>query len=176
MKLDAMFVRQAELSDALAIAKVDIASRSEAYSHLMPKDFFLALSAPQHQAKWSEKLLLGKTRVLVAEAGDALAGYIEFGPHETQAACCELISFYVHPHFWSRGIGKELWLAARAICQTEKIKEVFLWVLAQNPRGIRFYETSGFVRAATVSRTIERGGVQLQQARYFQHIGARTFV
>ncbi len=165
-------VRQAVLSDAGRLAEINVTAWAAAYRHLMPASYLASLSVAEYAAKWSERLSLAASSVLVAELGGELAGYVEFSPPTPPASCCELMAFYVHPRHWSQRVGRALWLVARADCLAAGASEVYLWVLAGNKRGIRFYEKAGFARDIAVSRTIDRGGQELEQLRYSQCLTA----
>jgi ribosomal protein S18 acetylase RimI-like enzyme len=66
---------------------------------------------------------------------------------------------------WSTGLGRALWLAARAELRKAGFHSASLWVLADNARAIRFYRAAGFV-AEGASQRITRGGAQLEELRY----------
>lgn len=52
---------------------------------------------------------------------------------------------YVDPFFQEEGVGTSLMKNFIVTAEMRNVKEVFLWVLAENTSAIRFYEGQGYV-------------------------------
>ena len=159
-------VRSAKVEDAAAIAEVHVASWCTAYRNLMPEAILSALSVAEREAHWGESIAKGEPQILVAEDGGEVIGFLAFGPSRDEGASpdtLEIRALYVNPRSWSNGAG-------RALCQTCYSsglalggKMLSLWVLAENHRARKFYESVGFRGETGTSRPYERAGVSLQQ-------------
>lgn len=157
------------------MARVHVASWGFAYRHLFPKTVLSALSIPDYEAKWRESIVVGASRILVAESDGVIVGLLEFGPSRdagTSAGSYEIWALYVDPDFRSCGIGRALCSACIFVAGELGAKTLSLWTLVDNSPARQFYLTLGFVEQAGVRRAYERGGVALEQMRYAQAIGS----
>ena len=69
---------------------------------------------------------------------------------------CEFSSLYVHPDYWSRGVGEEL--LNQAIEFLGEGEDIYLDVVDYNAKAIRFYEKHGFVNVGPTPN-IEEGAI-----------------
>lgn len=160
-------------SDARAIADVHVRSWQNAYSHLLPSGYLDNLSVSEREAQWSEILAKGQSPILVARVDGALVGWICFGRSRDADASpetAEIMAFYALPSHWSRGVGRSLWLACLSALVESGFSRVTLWVIENNLRGIRFYESAGFAVEPGRIEEFELGGVVLKELRYVRHI------
>lgn len=160
-------VREAVFDDAEAIATIHVAAWRAAYRELVPAAVLDALSVTERTAQWQEILRAAQTTTLVARTGSEMVGWVSVGASRDADAtprCTELFAIYVHPSWWSRGVGRTLWEHAQSRCDSQA--DVTLWVLADNARAIRFYEQLGFRRDAEVEETVDIGGSLLAEARF----------
>lgn len=119
-------IRRASTSDAAAIADVMSKARDSALRYL-PKLY----TQDQIQC-WIEKSVLANSEVWVAEADGGIVGFMSIAGEE-------LDHLYVHPRYWSRGIGSCLLNIAKK--QASKLR---LYTFQKNERSRRFYEQHGF--------------------------------
>ena len=86
--------------------------------------------------------------VLVAELGDAWAGYAHLGggepPPGVAGPALELRRFYVDPAWHGRGVAQALMAAVRAAARERGARSLWLGVWERNPRAIAFYAKCGF--------------------------------
>jgi len=80
------------------------------------------------------------------------------------------MAFYVLPSHWSRGVGRSLWLACLSALVESGFSQVTLWVMQNNLRGIRFYESAGFAAESGYMEEFELGGILLKELRFVRHI------
>lgn len=139
-------IRDARAADIPALA--DLARRTWL-------DAFGASVSPENAATEAEegrseerfRAVGDKQTILVAEAGDALVGYVEFDD-------TELCRLYVETALQRQGIGRALLNAALAHPRLATAERVVLQVWDENIGAIRLYESAGFHRTGTKQFTI----------------------
>lgn len=159
----------AALADARAVAEVHVRTWQAAYRGIVPEAYLAALSVDQREAMWKDAITTGTPRLLVAKAQSGLAGWISFGPCRdggVPAQAGEIWALYVAPEFWSGGVGRQLWLTARAQLIEDGYRSASLWVITGNARGIRFYVAAGFLEEPASVKAFTLGGESLQEVRY----------
>ncbi len=121
------------------------------------------------QAFWTQFLADKQADLLVAVEGDRMVGWISTGPcRDVEAATddAEVWAFYVSPGDWSKGVGRELWVSARAHLLKQGHRKCHLWVMAQNARAIGFYKAAGFEWDKSPAKTFELGGTKVEELRF----------
>jgi RimJ/RimL family protein N-acetyltransferase/8-oxo-dGTP pyrophosphatase MutT (NUDIX family) len=165
-------VRPATFEDAAQIAGVHIRSWQQAYRGLMNQAYLDGLDQTllQRQAHWEQSITEHDSQVQVASLADALIGWISFGRSRDHDAdpqrVGEVMAVYALAEHWGSGVGRRLWLAALAWLANQGYEKVTLWVLVENVRAIRFYQAAGLAEEPETRRTLERGGMKLQEVRY----------
>lgn len=164
-----MHVEPATPEDCRAIAGVHVHAWQHAYKDMLPAEYLASLSVDKREAMWRVALAKGMPQLLVARVEAEVAGFIAFGPSRDKGAqpqCSEIWSLYLAPPFWSRGVGRMLWLAALDRIHAQDFKTVSLWVLAGNTRATRFYAAAGFKPEPASAQEFSLGGATLQEVRY----------
>jgi GNAT superfamily N-acetyltransferase len=165
-------VRQAQPSDARAIAEVSVASRRWSYRDVLPKADLDALSVEQVTADFAEglaELPLGSA-VFVAELARRIVGYAYVLPSpddNVPAGTSELGSLYVTEDVAGTGVAHALMDAA--IEQAHGVGQgvLTLWVRRENGRARGFYEKQGMrPDGAERSRPHEVLAVEMHEIRY----------
>jgi GNAT superfamily N-acetyltransferase len=144
----AVIVRQADVSDADAIAAVHTESTRAGYSSLYgPKTLKLVLQTECED--WIEKLRESGTQaktVLVADHKEhGIVGFVLFGPDQKHQGDYEIEALFVRSDCWRQGVGTQLLEEAIHAIRTKGIPRVLLLAHAWAPRARTFYEKSGFV-------------------------------
>ena len=75
-------------------------------------------------------------------------------------------ALYVLAEHWGTGVGRALWLRGLQHLASLGLETATLWVLAENLRAVRFYQNAGWIAQAESSRTLTRGGCELEEVRY----------
>jgi ribosomal protein S18 acetylase RimI-like enzyme len=166
-------IEPATPADAQAVAEVQVLSWQQAYRGIFPDEFLAQLSVERRTAMWRDSIATGRPQVLVARIEDRVAGFIACGPCRDEAApdtTAEVWAFYLAPDRWSTGMGRALWQAARERMLLQGAHHVSLWVIATNPRAIRFYLAAGFCPEPGSIKPLTIGGVQVQEERYVQEL------
>src|SRR3981189_2109605 len=106
-------IREAGPTDARAIAHVQVASWRAAYRGLLPDPLLEGLSVAGRETLWHGRLAAeharragGPVGLTAAGRGEAGAGRARAGPTGPQPG--EIHAIYVHPDFWSVGVGRAL--------------------------------------------------------------------
>ena len=158
------------MSDAEAIARLQVLSWQAAYAGIIPPGHLAAMSAAEratrHRARLSEP---GPRSVeLVAERDGAVVGWAGCGPtrdDDRDAACTgEIQAMYADPAAWSSGVGAALMTAALDHLRDAGFTVVTLWVLEDNVRARRFYERWDF--RPDSGRQIVDLGAPVAEVRY----------
>lgn len=165
-------IRKALPSDAKAIARVHISSWQDAYRELMPAQYLNSLEATlaQRESFWLRSLESGESNVWVAEADKHVVGWISVGAGRDEEAAGantgEVMAIYVSARYWQTGAGLALWKAGLQSLRAHGFQGLTLWVLSRNERAVRFYRRAGCVEDTGTERTLQRGGVILEEVRY----------
>lgn len=144
-----MTVRLGALADAQALGRIHVATWRAAYRGILPDETLAALSEQTRVRQWRE-WLSDPSRgiaVLVAEIGDAIAGFASVGPSRDDDAALgayEIHAIYIDPPRWRMGLGRQLVASAVETARTKGATRLTLWVLELNEAARRFYEALGF--------------------------------
>ena len=159
-----MEVRVATADDALAVETIRVHGWRAAYRHVLPANDLDAM--PIDPARWEPRLASpprGWT-TFVAEDEGVVVGFASVGPSRDRHGDGELYAIYVEPTRWSTGAGRALLLRAEEQLRSE-YDTATLWVLEDNPRARRFYESGGWWPDGE-RKAEERFGVRAPEVRY----------
>jgi len=168
MKGATIALRAATVDDARAIATVQVRSWQSAYPGIVPEAFLRSLSVEAREAAWQAILREGASHTFVAEEPHGIIGWISVGRSRDPDAgptTGELWAIYVAPESWGRGAGRALWDRGGAHLRASGFLDVTVWVLEDNRRALRFYESTGFAPDRGQQKVIELGGAALVEIR-----------
>jgi GNAT superfamily N-acetyltransferase len=97
--------------------------------------------------------------------GDPVCGFAFFTRSEEEPEVAELEAIYVDPSAWGTGAGPALLSAGEYALRARGFEEALLWVLEDNPRARRFYESAGWEHDGG-RKTWPRMGVEPYIVRY----------
>ena len=163
-----MQITVAQREDCRALATIHVASWRAAYASLLPAEYLASLSVDDREESWISILATSASRTLVARQDGSALGFVTFGPCRDEGAGAhqgEIWALYVTPPAWASGVGWALWEAARVLMLHQGFTDVSLWVIAENARGLRFYESVGFRRVPHPPRFFERNGKKVSELR-----------
>jgi len=171
-------VRPAAVSDAEAIAGVEIAAWQAAYRGIVPDPVLDGMDLDDETATWRERLRdQDVVRMSVAELDEPpaprrLAGYVTEGPArgDDEAGLGEIWAIDVDPGAWGRGVGRALLDAAVRALATRGFAEAILWVFEANVPARGFYERLGWF-ADGASKPYAIGGASPLELRYRRRLG-----
>jgi len=169
-------VRAATRADAPTLAALHRATWQAAYSELVPPGILDGLDALQLQQAWAEAIEGGAT-VLIATEGDDPVGFVVAGPAPEEevaaadgtlpadAAHTVLVStLLVEPRWGRRGHGGRLLATAATVLREAGATRGVVWVPAQDPASLCFYQRAGWDPDGTV-RTLDASGRPLRELR-----------
>lgn len=138
-------IRPATVSDAEAIARVDVASWRGAYSEILPNSYLRSLDVSDRADEWTAALTAPGARVLVAEDGSSTIGFTSVGPsrdEDAEPGDLEIYAIYLHPRAWGSGVARDL--MRTVLADVPNGTPVTLWILEANERAQHFYRRHGF--------------------------------
>jgi ribosomal protein S18 acetylase RimI-like enzyme len=157
-------IRPASLSDAPAIADVQVAASRVAYAGVLPLE---SLTVDDREATWRSILeaVAGDSFTLVAEVDGEVVGFCDVAApsrdKDATRTTAEIASIYVNPARWRCGVGRLLLGEAFArLSQHSAWREVTLWVLSGNYRARAFYHALGFAPDGAESPHAATGGAE----------------
>ncbi len=161
-------IREANVSDAAAIAKVHVDSWRTTYTGVVPDEYLAQLSYEQRGQVWRNVLSThgAKEFVYVAEAESSnIIGFASGGPESSGNTVykCELYAIYLLEGYQRKGIGGQLAQAIAKRLVQEGLHSLLVWVLADNPSQ-DFYSALGGQRVYEQEVTI--GGARLVEVAY----------
>ena len=162
-------IRHAQLGDAGRIGTIQVRAWQAAYRGVMPDAYLDELDVNDRAAFWRRQLLalLPGQRLKVIVDDGIVVGFAAVGPeHDSRAAGIgELYAINLDPHVWGRGLGRALLRDVTAELAGLGYREAVLWVVPQNDRARRFYESEEW-RDDHVRREDEVFGVGVTEMRY----------
>jgi GNAT superfamily N-acetyltransferase len=163
-----MLIREAQPSDAPAIATVHVDAWRCTYRGIVSEDHLATLSYGQRGEVWREILSRtdGLQSVFVAEEiGGEVVGFANGGPEGSDTAYAgELYAVYILERSQRKGVGRRLTAAVAKRLLQDGMGSMLVWVLEQNSPARRFYEKLG--GALVREQDITIGGATLGEVAY----------
>jgi L-amino acid N-acyltransferase YncA len=161
-------IREANVSDAAAIAKVHVDSWRTTYTGVVPDEYLAQLSYEQRGQVWRDILSThgAKEFVYVAEAESSnIIGFASGGPERSGNPVYkgELYAIYLLEGYQRKGIGGQLAQAIVKRLVQEGFQSMLVWVLANSPSQ-DFYSALGGQRVYEQEITI--GEARLVEVAY----------
>jgi GNAT superfamily N-acetyltransferase len=164
-------VREAEASDAAAIAALQVRSWQTAYRGIVPDALLDGLAEDVWLERWTDALTgagrEGVHRLVSAAAWDGPpCAVAACGPamEPTAALTGQLYVLYVDPSSWGCGHGGALLRRVHGLLAADGHAGALLWVAAANARAIAFYEHHGWADDGETQRE-EVAGAILDEVR-----------
>jgi ribosomal protein S18 acetylase RimI-like enzyme len=163
-------LRKATNDDLLGVGAVHHRSRAHAYREILSPRALTATRPESLGEYWVERYRWEQDthRLTVADLAGEIVGFTYVGPSETPGAA-ELYAIHVDPGLVGSGLGRELMVSALAQLAEVGGDRGVLWVLEENRRARRFYESGGWTPDGG-TRVEAISGEPVQQLRY-----ARSF-
>lgn len=140
-------IRQAEPGDARAIAGIHVRSFLSTYSHLPRTTRSAETGLEGRVVVWEERLRRQYRTTLVATEAGRVVGFIHFGSSsddDADGATGHIYSVHVEPDLTGRGVGGQLVGAALKALLDSGYGAATLWVVEDNERARRFYDSLGW--------------------------------
>ena len=168
MQKPLLLIREAEISDAVAIAKVHVDSWRSTYAGIVPTDYLAGLTYEQREQVWHKTLSAPSELGFVYVAEDAAGNVVGFASGGAERSDHndykeELFAVYLSDQYQRLGTGSQLVSCVATSLLQQGIQSMLVWVLANNP-ACRFYEALGGKLAS--EQTITIGGETLSEVAY----------
>jgi ribosomal protein S18 acetylase RimI-like enzyme len=163
-------IRPASVDDADAVGEVHVRAWQSAYRGVMPDDYLDGLQAQDHATRWREHLIAPSSdgELLVVVDGHRVVGFASLGPAFDSDAPSDIGQLYainLDPDVWGRGLGRALLSVATDRLRELGYVEAVLWVVPDNQRARRLYESEGW-SDDDLRRDDEVFGVVVSAMRY----------
>ena len=140
-----------------------------AYRGVMPDDYLDGLQAQDHASRWREHLIAPSSDALLLVAADEqerVVGFASLGPaFDAPSDVGQLYAINLDPDVWGRGFGRALLNFATDRLRELGYVEAVLWVVPDNQRARRLYESEGW-SDDDLRRDDEVFGVVVSEMRY----------
>lgn len=162
--------RKATGADALAIARVHVASWRETYRGLLPEGYLAALDEVTLGERWRRRMLDDRRGDLwlVADGCGEIAGFAQIGACRDSSLAGfsgEVYMLYVRPDRIGCGLGSVLWRAVLGELAVRGHRWVVVHVVARNHLARAFYQHMG-LRPDGACRRDVFAGVGVDVVRY----------
>lgn len=161
--------RSANESDVKGIAALHVKSWQQNYRGAL-SDEFLDDKAPSERLKvWESRFkdINPDQKVIVAENANEIVGFVCVFLNHSQEYGSLLDNLHVSSAMQGRGIGYQLMnLAANEIQNHLQDSDMYLWVLEQNVKAIKFYKSLGGEEVETVHE-MDIGDRPVTKSRYY---------
>lgn len=134
-----------------------------AYKGIIPQEYLDRI----HETRWSGILVNELSNLWIVCDGKKIIGSSTYAPAKNKEYCGwgEIISIYLLPSYFHRGIGTKLLRASMNELFSMGYDNLYLWVLEENHLARQFYEKNGFkFNGDTLESVI--GGRSLNELRY----------
>jgi len=139
-------IRLALPADARDMAEIHMRSWEAAYAGIIPGEYIREKNRGR-PALWERVLAGGNDSRYIIHAEGRAAGFVTCGPSRDDDArdgAWELYGIYLHPDFYRQGIGTQAVDFALGKARERGVREITLWVFAENADSIAFYRACGF--------------------------------
>jgi len=166
-------IRKAVVTDASAIATININTWKVAYKGIIPQDHLDSLSINDKIPRWEKAindLTVNKKELFVAEISDLngseIVGFSMGGPSnfEEYKIDGDLYAIYVLPKYWKQGIGTLLFNSVITYFLFKNFKTMVIWALKENS-ACEFYKKMGGLQK--FNKTITYEGTELDALGFF---------
>jgi GNAT superfamily N-acetyltransferase len=162
-------IRDAVVGDASAMGRLHVRAWQEAYRGVMPDEYLDGLQVEDRVEVWHSHLSRPDGHPpLVSVVNGEVVGFAVFGTEQASSApstCGELYAMNLDPDHWGQGIGRMLLQEVESQLAAVGHHEAVLWVVPENERARRLYESEGWLADGGVS-TEEILGVTVTDIRY----------
>lgn len=166
---DQIIKRKARIEDAAILSSIGVLSWQAAYRGIIPDTYLDSLSVEKKEVQVAKSLTIPENHFALAEIDNQGVGVICFRPYynkdKKEQGSWEIQALYILPQYWRNGIGQSLIKYAIRYMISISVSSYGLWVLFENHRARKFYESMGFCLSDN-ERAITIGGKELIEVYY----------
>ncbi|MEW2575476.1 GNAT family N-acetyltransferase [Streptomyces syringium] len=157
-------------ADIEAVSGIRVTGWQTAYAGVVPQPYLDAMTVEDDARQRRTWFTLSRGQALDLVAVDDAAvpvGWASLGQYrgEGEERPGELYALYVRPDLIGTGVGRLLLQEVHRHAAARRFDSMLLWVLRDNPRARRFYETAGYTADGAV-RSDLYGEVEFPEVRY----------
>ncbi|HEY2886661.1 MAG TPA: GNAT family N-acetyltransferase [Rhizomicrobium sp.] len=163
-----MLIRRAQSEDGSAVANVRVASWRATYRGIVPDSYLDHM--PSNEELWG-RIAAGaepNSELLICEDEGRIVGFASFGaarpPHFDYSG--ELHATYFLPEATGKGYGRAIMRETVRALTRRGYADMMLWVMEDNLRGRRFYESFGGSQIANSRQSFEIAGRTIFEVGY----------
>lgn len=159
-------VRPARPDDVPEIARIQVTTWRTAYAPILPADALTALTAELAEARWNEALTAPPSpqhRVLVAEEGSQLVGFVAVEPAE-EPDTAAIATMLVEPRWGRRGHGSRMLAATVQQARQDGTGQLISWVIERDAASTAFLRSAGWAPDGW-TRTLDMTGTPVREVR-----------
>ena len=173
-----MHIRNATREDARHIARIHIEAWRSGYKGIMPDEYLKSLSVAEKTLQWDEAISTkGPGINLVIVHHGAISGFCVYGPARDDDLCKEnageLVALNISPDCWGKGLGTALTrhvIKSAHSTHNDQWYSLYLWVLRENVRAKKLYESMGFSIEGREKFDTKLTGHELHEIRYVRKL------
>lgn len=163
--------------DLAGVAKVHLATRRDAYAHLLPAAVLALMTEARLLSWWTQRFAAAPAphRLLVAadrRSPDEVLGFAHAGAGDDRLG--ELHALHVHPAAQGRRLGVLLLTFAAESLHDLGYRRARLWVLEGNQNAQGFYRRHGWRPVEGLSREENIEGAPVLEVAYERDLAAST--
>ena len=140
-------IRQAQITDCEAIARVHVRAWEESYRQILPEAAFARNTVERRTESWREIFRQDSLfPIYVAQKGEALVGFACGGPEREEESLgqqMQLYGIYLLANAKRQGIGSQLLRTVMSGLVSHGAKSACVWTLRDVAPARRFYESFG---------------------------------
>jgi len=170
-----MRIREAELRDAAAMARVSVDSYRAAHHDQIPEESLMRFTYEESERNWARTIhefsesAEREEYIYVAEHDTGeIIGVAMGGPERSHHPLYtgEIYFLYLLPAYHRQGIGRQLTISVVKSLVEQGLHSLLIRVLEVNAPARRFYEALGGQLVPEVEEQIEERGAVLEQVAY----------
>ncbi|MEL7647713.1 MAG: GNAT family N-acetyltransferase [Sedimentibacter sp.] len=144
-----MIIREAKISDALSIAKVNVDTWRSTYKGILSNEYLNNLSYEQREQAMKNIINNSKkdgiSIFVIEESINRIVGFFTCGRERNNDEIYhgELYAIYIIEEYQNKGIGKMLFNHVQERLSSQKLHPMLIWVLEENKPACNFYEIRG---------------------------------
>ena len=143
-------IRKVLPEEAYEFAVLHINCWRDAYNGIIPEDYLDNMTVELNQRVERHKQSIENPNgceFYCVICDNKMIGMLIFAKSqdEDKPDAGDVIAIYLLKEYWGKGYGKQMMDFAVAELRKSKYKEIIIWVLEENTRGIHFYEKYGMI-------------------------------
>ena len=135
-------IREAQLDDAEAIAKVIVEAWQGAYTGIVDQTHVDSMNVQRFVHIMNENLKQKKEKIFIYEENQIVKGFISGKFTDFEDHQCETVGFYVLPKYQGVGIGSTLFRYIQSYFSDNNCRKMILWTL-KGAKNNSFYKNKG---------------------------------